>query len=154
LCKQGRIFEFGAYRLELFPEKTKEAYERLPTDGEASPMTAYFRYLLSQGDKEALSLLSEMGIDPKKLTRVRPVSEPDENGDLLFLCYAPLCGRILAGGEAKPRQSAEQAGMGLIFVPEEEMAEREKDFPLPKMELRFVIPLPFDGAYFSRFSSV
>jgi hypothetical protein len=93
-------------------------------------------------EKESLEFIEKLGVDLKKITSVRLLSQPDEKGEVLFLCSARLCGKLLRSGETTPRQSVEEAGVSMVFVGE------EKDFlptaaplPSPQVEMRFVIPL-------------
>lgn len=143
--KTEKILEIGQYRVSCEPERTREAYRALPEgEGEAA---AFFRHLLSRAEEKSLGFLEEMGVDPTRLSLCRPLTEPDERGEILYLSSAPFCGRVLAGGETEPRQSEEVAGMGVIFVGEG-FSPNLPRFPEPMAEMRFVIPLPFDGSYF------
>lgn len=144
--------EIGAYSLRVEAERTKKEYEAMVLEEEQDMGVLFFRYLMEKAPREALAFLEKLGIDEKKITLCRPLTEPDERGEILYLACAPFCGAVLAGGETEPRQSEEIAGMSVIFV------GAEKDFSpaLPRFagemaELRFVIPLPFDGAFFDRF---
>ena len=147
--KTEKILEIGEYRLRLFPESTAAYYDSLsPYEGEDAAKR-FFCYLLPKAKGESLAFLEEMGIDLKKLFFARPLSEPDENGEVLFLCHARICATILAGGDTVPRQSAEKAGMSLIFLSEPDALQGGlPEAPVPQTELRFVIPLPFDSAFF------
>ncbi len=150
--KTGKIFELDSYKLELFCEDTKAQYAALPDKISGDVGSRMFRYHLPRAPREALDLLREMGIDPAKLFLARPLSEPDEKGEVLFLCTARLCGRVLAGGWGIPRRSVEAAGMSLIFVDDRrQFRDGLIPFPDPELELRFVIPLPFDKKFFDLF---
>ena len=141
--------EIGSYRLEIFPKKTQIAYENLPRYEGEDLAARFFLHLLAKAKKESLAFLSSLGILPEKLFLARPISEPDESGEILYYCAARICAKVLAGGDTEPRQSEEIAGLSVIFVGE------EKNFSAglfslgePEAELRFVIPLPFDPAFF------
>ena len=83
------------------------------------------------------------------LNLARPVAEPDEKGEVLFLCSARLCGRLLRGFDAYPRKSVEQSGLSMVFVSDRrQFHEGLMNFPDPEIEFRFVIPLPFDPDFF------
>ena len=99
---------------------------------------------------ETAVLWDTLGVDPEKIFSVRPLSEPDERGEILFLCVTGICGLLLSGGEGHPRQSAELGGVSLIFVKaREEFDSARPALEEPELELRFVISLPFDAEYFS-----
>jgi hypothetical protein len=145
------MIEIGSYLLELNREATARCYESLPVYEGQDPAVLYFHHLRSRASEESLSFLNRLGIDPQKISVARPVSEPDEKGEILYLCVARLCGTLLAGGDQIPRQSEERAGMSLIFVDDEKAFHpRLPSFPKPELELRFVIPLSFDASFFQR----
>ncbi len=133
--KTEKILEIGSYRVLVRPEETRQYYEGLERPDHSA--AAYFRHLLKRADKESLSFLSGLGIDPEKIENCRPLTEPDEKGEILYYACAPFCGQVLAGGESEPRQSEEVDGISVIFVRGE-----------PFSFLRFVIPLLFDGTFF------
>lgn len=141
--------EWGPYRMTLYPEATRQAYETLPAAGEDDVLHRMLRHHLPRVAPSALRLLEEMGLDLQKLPEARPLSEPDENGELLFLCSARLCGTLHAGGDITPRQSVEEEGVSMIFV------GTSDDFrtpPLPDaeetLEIRFVLSFLFDPTFF------
>ena len=146
--KTGKMLEIGSYKLELFPEETKREYAALsPYTGEDTAVR-FFHFLLEKAPAEALQFLESLGIDPKKITLARPLTQPDENGEILYLAHAPLCARVLAGGDTEPRQSEEISGLGVIFVGDASgFSPTLPVFP-GGAELRFVIPLPFDASFF------
>lgn len=143
------MLEIGSYKLEIFPDQTKLAYTALP-GGEAEDLAVrFFRHLMKNAPAEALDFLKSLGIDPMKINLARPLTQPDENGEILYLACAPLCARVLAGGDTEPRQSEETSGISLIFVGEANaFSHGLPAFPQPCAELRFVIPLPFDASFF------
>ena len=149
--KTGTSIEIGEYELEVFVEETKKQYGfLLPYTGNDVGAN-FFRYLLPRAGKEALDFLKSLGIDPEKLYLARPLTEPDEKGDVLFLCSARLCARVLRGGEKVPRQSVEKAGLSMVFVSDRRSFQTGLDpFPEPQTEIRFVIPLPFDPNFFKQ----
>ena len=143
------MLEIGAYRLEIFPEKTKEEYEALPCGDTENPAVCFFRHLMKSAPEEALGFLESLGIDPMKINLARPLTQPDENGEILYLACAPICARVLAGGDTEPRQSEETCGISVIFVGERnDFSPALPLFSQPCAELRFVIPLPFDASFF------
>lgn len=147
--QKKKTLKIGPYLAEIFPEKTKNAYGLLSED--ESDVARMFRAFLSGAARESLVFLEELGVDPKKISTVRPVSRPDENGEVLFFAAARLFGSLLEGGDVFPRQSAEIAGISVILVGDENafqtkaLGENEQE-----MELRFVIPLPFDSGFFEQ----
>lgn len=146
---QKKTLEIGAYRLELFPEETRLAYEKLP-DYEGEDLAArFFLHLLPKAKNEALAFLSSLGVLPEKLFLARPLSEPDENGEILYYCAARIVAKVLAGGDTEPRQSEEIAGLSLVFVGDNKsFSPALESIGEPEAELRFVIPLPFDASFF------
>lgn len=145
--QKKRTLEILPYRAEVFSEETAACYGLLPK--EKGDVADLFRAFLKGAKKESLSFLEEMGIDADKISVVRPVSQPDENGEVLFFAAARFCGRLLEGGEIFPRQSVETSGLSVIFVGDEGAFQTEElASQLPQAELRFVIPLPFDEEYF------
>lgn len=141
--------EIGSYLLEVHPEKTREAYRALTLPSELGAAAQLFRYLLPRAKGESLAFLRSLGIDTEKLFLARPLTEPDEKGEALFLCTARLSGTLLRGGDTRPRQSEETAGISVIFVGErEEFSSGHPFLCQEETELRFVIPLPFDPAFF------
>lgn len=142
------MLEIGSYKLEVFPEKTKNEYGALSGDAEDLAVR-FFRHLMKSAPAESVAFLEGLGIDLKKITLCRPLTEPDENGEILYLACAPLCAQLLAGGDTEPRQSEEISGISVIFVGDEKDFSRNLPrFSAPCTELRFVIPLPFDAAFF------
>lgn len=140
--------KIGAYLVEILPEETKTAYERLSAES-GGAICDMFRAFLKGASGESLEFLRELGIDVNKLSVVRPISEPDENGEVLFFAAARLCGALLEGGDVFPRQSEEIAGLSVIFTADENAFQTEAlESKMPQVELRFVIPLPFDETYF------
>ena len=142
--------KLGVYRVEVFPEETKKAYDRLAAkeDDAAGKM---FRTLLPTASEKSLLFLRNMGIDGEKLTVARPVSEPDENGEVLFFAAARFCGSLLEGGEYFPRPSEETSDLSVIFVGNETQFQTEElPSDLPQAELRFVIPFTFDPTLFEK----
>lgn len=141
--------EIGSYVLELFPEQTKKEYGALSDYGGENPAVLFFHHLMRSAPAESVAFLERLGIDPKKISLCRPLTEPDENGEILYLACAPLCARLLAGGDTEPRQSEETSGISVIFVGEEkDLSPTLPRFSEPCAELRFVIPLPFDASFF------
>ncbi len=146
--QKKKTLKIGSYLIEVYPEETKKAYENL-SDKEGNAVVDMFRAFLKGAKEESLLFLDGLGIDVKKLTVVRPVSQPDENGEVLFFAAARFFGALLEGGEVFPRQSEEVAGISVIFVGEEAAFQTEAPkSEMPQGELRFVIPLPFDEGYF------
>ena len=133
--KTENILEIGSYRVLVRPEETRAYYETLPVSAE--PGAAYFRHLMKTAAAESKSFLSSLGIDWEKIEACRPLTEPDERGEILYLACAPFCGTVLSGGDTEPRQSEEESGLSMIFVSD-----------APYSQLRFVIPLTFDATYF------
>lgn len=150
--QKTEILEIGHYRLERLTEKTKLAYRNIPRYDGNDTASQMFMHHMKNAPEEALRFLSSLGIDPTKLHSARPLAEPDENGEVLFFCAARFCGRLLSGGECYPHRSVEKAGMSLIFVADRSRFQTGPyPVPEPQLELRFVIPLPFDAAFFDRF---
>lgn len=146
--QKKKTLEIGLYLAEIFPEETKRAYDRLAEE-KKDAVTEMFRAFLKGAKKESLLFLEELGIDIQKLTCVRPVSEPDENGEVLFFAAARFCGELCRGGEIFPRRSEEVAGLSVIFVSDESAFQTKAlESGFSQGELRFVIPLPWDEAYF------
>jgi hypothetical protein len=133
---------FDSYELRLFPDETRRGYEAIQAEDGKDSAEALFRALLPTAKAESLALLEEMGILPEKIGCVKLLSMPDETGEVLFLCTAGLAAELIRGGEQKPRQSAEEAGISMVFVGEE-----GEQNPLcvprftPHVEMRFVLPL-------------
>lgn len=147
--KIGKTLEIGSYKLELFSEDTKKEYDALPSYEGENPAVLFFHHLMERAPSEALGFLDSLGIDPKKITLARPLTQPDENGEILYLACAPLCARVLAGGDTEPRQSEETCGISVIFVGDENAFSPDlPSLSAPCAELRFVIPLPFDVSFF------
>ncbi len=141
------MLEIGCYKLEVFPEKTKKEYAALSDDAEDLAVR-FFRHLMKDAPSSAVAFLEGLGIDPMKITLARPLTQPDENGEILYLACAPLCARVLAGGDTEPRQSEETCGISVIFVGEQNAFSPALPVFPDGAELRFVIPLPFDAAFF------
>lgn len=141
--------EIGSYSLSFDPKATREAYEKIsPYQGE-DPALSFFHYLIPRADEKSLAFLKKLGIDPLKIPYARPMTEPDENGEILYLAHARFCGEVLAGGDTEPRQSEEIEKMSAVFVREETSFNPALDpLPSPQSEIRFVIPLPFDPSFF------
>ena len=75
-------------------------------------------------------------------------SIPDEEGVVLYLCCAPLSATLLAGGDIFPRKSEETEGISVIFVSDKNAFSPGLPVISEKqVEMRFVIPLPFDEAF-------
>lgn len=149
--KTGKRIEIGSYVVELFPEETKNEYGALPDYEGTNPAVLFFHHLMKSASEKSTAFLESLGIDPKKITLCRPLTEPDENGEILYLACAPLCARVLAGGDTEPRQSEETSGISVIFVGEErDFSPSLPCFSVPCAELRFVIPLPFDASFFEQ----
>ncbi len=139
----------GSYELELDLEKTRAYYDALPVYEGEDLARRLFCHLLPKANQESLSFLRKLGIDPTRLFFARPLCEPDENGQVLFLCYARLCGVLKAGGDTVPRQSEEVAGLSVVFVGhEKDFCQGLPDAASPQIEMRFVISLPFDETFF------
>ncbi len=150
--KTGTRFEIGSYILEVDVEENRKQYSAIPPYSGNDVGANFFRYLLSKAEKEALLFLGELGIDPSKLFLARPITEPDENGQVLFLCSARLCGTLLRGGNTQPRRSEEKAGISMVFVSDRRQFHQGLcPFPDPELEMRFVISLPFDETFFKQF---
>ncbi len=148
--KTGKTLEIGSYELELFAEETAAGYAALTQDLGEDMSLRIFRTLLPTGEKKSLDFLRGLGIDPQRITCARPLSEPDENGEVLFLCAAPLSATLIKGGDTKPRQSEEEAGISMVFVGDEREFSKGALPRFPKqVEMRFVLPLTFDPALFS-----
>ncbi len=146
---QKKTLEIGSYLLEICPEKTKEVYSDIPVyDGE-NEAVRYFHHLLPVAKKESVSFLESLGIDVRKISVARPLTAPDEKGEILYLCTAHFCGKVLRGGDTSPRQSEEIAGISVVFVPEKKDFTPSISFLSEEaVETRFVIPLPFDPTFF------
>ncbi len=143
------MLEIGSYLLEIFPEETRENYSAMPSYNGEDDAVRFFQYLLPKAEPESIAFLESLGIDPKKISAARPLTQPDENGEILYLCTARLSGKVISGGDTVPRQSEEIAGVSVIFVPDErEFTPKLQNFPVPQTEMRFVIPLPFDASFF------
>ena len=146
--KNGEIWEAGCYRLRLFREETRLFYQSLSCD--EGVWARYLRHMLPSVPRETKELWEAFGLDPEKISVIRTLSEPDEKGEVLFLCVARICAELLQGSPSRPRESVEVGGLSLIFV-----GEREEFYPQAsssssrETELRFVIPLSFDGDFFA-----
>lgn len=129
----------------LFPEKTRRWMATLPPSADPSPALGYFHRLFPRADAAAQALLSRFGIDPERIFHARPLAPPDERGEVLYLAVTRLTGRVLCGGEERPRRSVESEGLSLIFVSDpSDFTPSLPSAPEPQTELRFVIPLPWD----------
>ena len=148
--KTGKILEIGSYELELFAEETAAGYEAFSCPREGDMSLRIFQTLLPTAEKASLAFLKGLGIDPEKIPCARPLSEPDEKGEVLFLCAAPLSATLIKGGDTTPRQSEEEAGISMVFVGDEREFHKGT-FPRfeKQVEMRFVLPLTFDPALFS-----
>ena len=148
---QKNKIQIGSYLLEYDAHETKKQYDLLPKADKSEMGIAFFQHILKKAKKESIDFLNSLGIDMEKLSLVRPVAEPDEEGVVLYLCCAPLYGRLLAGGDTFPRQSEEIEGISVIFVKEKEAFS--SGLPIlskEQVEMRFVIPLPFDETFFTK----
>ena len=142
--------EIGAYRLLIDEAETARQYAALPPYAGNDVGARMFLDCMRRAPAESAAFLAELGIDPAKLFSARPLAEPDEKGEVLFLCAARLCGRLLSP-EEHPRHSAEHAGMQLVFTADRRsFTQGLADFPEPQIEVRFVVSLPFDPDFFRR----
>lgn len=145
-------FEAGEYCLDLLPDETRRCYENMSESEKISGAARLFRLLMPRSNPKARQLLQTMGIDWKKLTEIRLLSEPDENGKVLFLATARLCARLIRGGETLPRQSTERDGMSMVFLSDPaQFTVGAKDVDSPQTEIRFVLELDFDPAVLACF---
>ncbi len=146
---QKKMLEIGSYLLEIFPEKTKEIYSDLTVYEGDNEAVRYFHHLLPKAAKESIAFLESLGVDARKISVARPLTAPDENGEILYLCTARFCGKVLKGGDTTPRQSEEIAGISAVFVSEKKEFTPGISFSSDAaVEIRFVIPLPFDPTFF------
>ena len=145
--KKWKRFEFGSYEVEIEPELTRKAYES-SEEGEDEVLKLFY-FLLKGAKRESLAFLETLGLLPHRIPLARPLAPPDEEGNVLFLCTARLCGRILRGGDTRPRQSEEEAGISMVFVsdPKDFTSGLETKFE-EETEIRFVMELPFDPSFF------
>ena len=150
--KMKKTINIGAYTLEIFPEETRRQYEKMPPYAGNDVGQNFFRYLLPRASAQSLAFLEELGVVPEKLYLARPLTEPDEKGEVLFFCACRICAAVLAGGNTVPRQSEEAAGMSMVFLQDKRgFSQGLMSLPEPETELRFVIPLPFDAEFFKQF---
>lgn len=146
---QKKMLEIGSYLLEIFPEQTKAVYEEIPVYRGENEAVRYFHHLLPKAEKESIAFLESLGIDVGKISVARPLTAPDEKGEILYLGTARFCGKVLRGGDTTPRQSEEIAGISAVFVSERKDFTPSIDFSSEvQSEIRFVIPLPFDPTFF------
>ncbi|MBR5296149.1 MAG: hypothetical protein IKU24_06125, partial [Clostridia bacterium] len=101
--------EIGSYEIEFYPEETRKEYESLPEYNGENDGVRYFHHLLPKAKKESVEFLKNLGIDPEKISVARPLTAPDENGEILYLCTARFCGKVRKGSDTIPRQSEETA---------------------------------------------
>lgn len=142
--------EIGAYRIAVDEEKTARQYAALPPYAGNDMGVRLFRDCMKRLPEEAGAFLGSLGVDLRKLTAARPVAEPDENGEALFLCACRLCGTLLSP-ESSPRRSAAHAGLQLVFTGDPDNFTRSlADLSDPQLEMRFVVSLPFDPGFFDR----
>ena len=147
--KKSEILRIGSYKIEIFPEETREKYASLSAYEGEDVAARFFMYLLPRAKKESLDFLASLGIEPEKLFWAKPMSQPDENGEILYLCTARILANVLEGGNTEPRQSEETHGISMIFVSDAaSFREGPKSLGDGEVELRFVIPLPFDASFF------
>ena len=134
--------KIGSYEVVIHREKTREEYEKMPLFiPEKSPLEKFVR-LYPTAPAESRAFLEELGIQGEKISSVRLLSQPDENGEVLYLCNVRLCGKVLKGGDITPRQSVEKAGLALVFVGNENsFSPSARAVSSPQVEMRFVIPL-------------
>ena len=146
--KNWKHFEFGSYEVEFDPEATRKAYESVE-EKDLDEALQLFYFLLKDAKKESLAFLESLGLLPHRIPMARPLAPPDEEGNVLFLCTARLCGRILRGGDTRPRQSEEEAGISMVFVsdPKEFTPGLDVGFD-EETEIRFVMELLFDPSFF------
>lgn len=145
---QKNELKIGVYHLLCATEETRKGYSLLPDFDESDLGQAFFQHILKKGDQKSLSFLESLGIDLLKLTLARPVAPPDEEGVVLYLCCAPICATLLAGGDIFPRKSEETEGISVIFVSDKNAFSSGLPVISEKqVEMRFVIPLPFDEAF-------
>ena len=136
--------EIGPYRLSVDPEKTAKQYAALPPYAGSDVGVRLFRHSLLRLPEEDAAFLTSLGVDPKKLFAARPLAEPDEKGEALFLCACRLCGELLSP-ETRPRRSAAKGGLQITFTGDRRQFTRDlPDLPAPEVEMRFVVSLPFD----------
>ena len=148
--KNVKLFELGSYTVELDPVATKAAMSTCASK-EPDEVLSLFRFLLKGARPESLSFLESLGIEPSQIPMARPLAPPDEEGNVLFLCTARLCGKVLRGGDTRPRQSEEEAGISMVFVSQkEEFTSGLENMFETEIEIRFVMERPFDPSFFER----
>ena len=136
--------EIGEYRLQVDEEETARQYAALPPYAGNDVGVRLFRESLKKLKSEDGAFLSSLGVDPRKLCAARPLTEPDENGEVLYLCACRLCGSLLSP-ERSPRRSAVQGGLQLTFTGDRRsFSPSLPDLPDPQVEMRFVVSLPFE----------
>lgn len=146
--KNFKLFEFGSYAVELDPEATREAAKKRAPK-EPDEVLSLFRFLLKGAKPESLAFLESLGLDPLQIPMARPLAPPDEEENVLFYCTARLCGKVLCGGDTRPRQSEEEAGVSMVFVSERgEFTSGLETMFETEVEIRFVMELPFDPSFF------
>ncbi len=151
LPTQKTELALGEWLLELDPQQTARQYEALPPIGTSDVGLRMFHYHLPLAPTESVAFLRSLGIDPKKLSSAGPLTEPDENGEVLFLVKARFCAKVLKAPCKVPRQSVEHASLSLVIVDDpRSFSPALAPFPAPEAELRFVLPLPFDAAFFDQ----
>ena len=139
--------EIGHYRLAVDEEETARQYAALPPYAGNDVGIRLFRHCLKQLPPADEAFLRSLGIAPEKLCAARPLAEPDERGELLFLCACRLCG-TLSSPEESPRRSASHGGRQLTFTGDRRsFTPSLADFPAPEIEMRFVASLSFDPDY-------
>lgn len=146
---QKKTLEIGSYLLEVFFQETERTYADLSLYQGGNEAVRYFHHLLPKAEKESVAFIESLGIDLNKISVARPLTAPDENGEILYLCTARFCGKVLRGGDTIPRQSEEIAGISVVFVSEKNDFTPNIVFTAEDaVEIRFVIPLPFDPTFF------
>lgn len=148
--KTEKTVSIGEWKLMLFPEKTREAYRALMPYAGHDTGLRMFHYLLKDLPSESARFFDEIGVDPRKILCARPISEVQEDGSVLFLAKARLCGGILEHSlENGRRKSEEIAGMSVVFVAQrDQFCPDYPSFDASEIELRCVLALPFDRTFF------
>ena len=150
--KTEKALSIGDLRLAVLPDQTRTAYRALfPYTGRDVGIRM-FHYMVKNLPADAAAFLEELGIDASKIVFARPISDVQEDGTVLFLAKARLCGRILSQKTENGRRKSEEiAGMSVVFVSRrEEFCPDYPPFGEPEIELRFVIPLPFQREFFDQ----
>ena len=143
VVKNGMIFTFGHYKIDVDTDETKRFYDQKEILGECPCAGCRnFEKAIDILPADILNFFESLGVDIRKAAEWA-ASHTNKNGKVFYTGFCHLNGTILNGDSSEHRVHMIQILNDLQISFQNDCYLLEKDFPSPMIQMEFVLFVPW-----------